>query len=1093
MEKFAERFTVQNPSVFPTADVAFILAFSIIMLNTDLHNPAIKEERRMTKDGFIRNNRGICDGQDLPSEFLMGIFDRIKRNPISLKEDEEARERYGDSTVATSLPSAISPAAFFTSPHEEADRTKETNFNKERDQIVRTTESLLRRRRISGTPESGKANRKPRSNGQGSKHHHVKYVRTEDSGLRDEYVSPMFEVTWGPALAAFSTAMESANGTVGALLAIATDDELEAAAMNAAETIEVCLTGFRFAICTAGLCGNDTARDAYMLALTRFSQLGTGILLEPRHVRCTQTILALARSDGELLGSSWEHVFKALSEINRFHQLFQLLARNNKAIAVAAERRRFRLQQRERRFREKEKRKAAKENSDTLDDSSSLGGSEDDFSYADSDLFSDSSDIDFHDDMSKKEIDEVNARTIYEAVSEGLIEAIYERSSSLSTAAVKEFVLQLCRVSRMEISNYGGQVGSDSNEVTLTQVHYRHHHSLLGDAEGFHHHQPNIYNLQKLVEVTHYNMDSRPRMVFADLWTLVSAHLTSTALHSNSAVAMYAVDSFRQLSIQYLQREELGVFEFQRRFLKSLETVMARCEVHTTKELLLKCVERLILMFGSPSDDKNRGGMLRSGWRPVLTVLGLAGRDRDKEIAKLGFSMLTAQLEPILTRENGNENDQAKALPGILLDERFVDLVDALLIYVEGPHEEMSLNCIDHLLTLSSFLADDSFALPLMKKRGGTKSTSFDEMDGETKDGNEELELWWPLLLGISKAIGDERKEVRSKSLDALLKIITTHFFPTTDSLKKEQNKEREIQLLQLIFRGILTPVLEFAELDLVGGRPPPLPDDFDRFLTGSKAAEGKVALPKTHSYWLDTTFDQFMDMCVSICLRAGEAFGEDVLLDEIFAMLNSCLLSDSGSLAVRGLRRLEQLLTGDLKASRVNDDTWATVSHMLRRCLKVRSLPKGPHSGISNGMSTASSTEEEDKVEDRLMNPELELKEAIREFIMEDNMLTDRRCIGSTAVMVIGSFLGGERLAKSLGLRWRLFLVAGLGKAIGDWEYAAKLIAENNTKLKPRVSIPYVLICRNYPMFMIITSPNRSFAQTVPVTSKPHCTVEST
>lgn len=32
----------QNPTVFPSADTAFILAFSIIMLNTDLHNPAIK-------------------------------------------------------------------------------------------------------------------------------------------------------------------------------------------------------------------------------------------------------------------------------------------------------------------------------------------------------------------------------------------------------------------------------------------------------------------------------------------------------------------------------------------------------------------------------------------------------------------------------------------------------------------------------------------------------------------------------------------------------------------------------------------------------------------------------------------------------------------------------------------------------------------------------------------------------------------------------------------------------------------------------------------------------------------------------------------
>jgi brefeldin A-inhibited guanine nucleotide-exchange protein len=87
MEKFAERFTKQTPEAFPTADAAFILAFSIITLNTDLHNPATKEDRRMIKEGFIRNDRGICDGKDLPEEMLNSIFDRLKRNPISLKEE----------------------------------------------------------------------------------------------------------------------------------------------------------------------------------------------------------------------------------------------------------------------------------------------------------------------------------------------------------------------------------------------------------------------------------------------------------------------------------------------------------------------------------------------------------------------------------------------------------------------------------------------------------------------------------------------------------------------------------------------------------------------------------------------------------------------------------------------------------------------------------------------------------------------------------------------------------------------------------------------------------------------------------------------
>eukprot|EP00957_Ditylum_brightwellii_P121998 9304381-Ditylum_brightwellii.AAC.1 len=66
----------------------------------------------------------------------------------------------------------------------------------------------------------------------------------QDTGLRDEYVMPIFDVTWGPLLAAFSTAMESANGMIGGLSAIAAEEELEDAAENASKSIEVCLPGF---------------------------------------------------------------------------------------------------------------------------------------------------------------------------------------------------------------------------------------------------------------------------------------------------------------------------------------------------------------------------------------------------------------------------------------------------------------------------------------------------------------------------------------------------------------------------------------------------------------------------------------------------------------------------------------------------------------------------------------------------------------------------------------------------------------------------------------------------------------------------------
>ena len=1033
MEKFAERFTEQNPEVFPTADVAFILAFSIIMLNTDLHNPAIKEDRRMTKEGFLRNNRGICDGQDLPEELLTSIFDRIKENPISLKEDDEARERAGDSSGnATSLPPGLSPATFFSSHYEDMDRARESNFQKERVHIVRTTESLLKRRRSHSVTETGKAASKSRVGK--APRQPQRFVVAEDSGLKDEYVSPMFDVTWGPALAAFSTAMESANGTMGSLISVASDEELELAAENAAETIEVCLTGFRFAIGTAGLCGNDVARDAYMLALAGFSQLGAGVLLEPRHIRCIQTMLSLAREDGELLFDSWEHVFKALSEVNRYHSIFHLMARNDRAAAAAAQRRKERMKVKENRRKEMERRRAAAEDGESVatDFTDESVMSDPDDSLAESDLFEDE-DFPLEEEMDSRAIDEANARSVYDAVSEVLIEGIFERSSSLSAAAVKVFVKQLCYVSTFEISVRSAHK-SDGKR------------SDSGSSSGkdqFHHSQPNIYCLQKLVEVSHYNMDSRPRLVFAELWTIVAEHLTNTALHSNPAVAMYAVDSFRQLSIQYLRRDELEVFEFQKRFLKPLEVVMSRSDQSSTKELLLNCVARLIQVFGEDSgniETKKKGG-LKSGWVPILQILGLAGQDNDEGISKLSSEILISAIENYLQEDTPTT---------VLLSEHFVETVNALLLFVEGPHDTISLGAIDQLLLLTRFLADSAIELPQLKRRTSGAVP--------LEQSKQELELWWPILLGLSRAVGDPRLAVRSKGLDSLEQIINTYFFPDdTGVCRLSESADENMQTLQLIFRGVLTPILEFAETGVdADDAIPALPEDFEMFLLET------AKIPKTHTEeaveetlfsgtsWLETTFDMFLDVCVSICLRSVKTFYDPSLIDEVFAILNNCLNSDCGSVAVRGLNRLEQFVTSDLDTQLQTDDVWATVSHMLRRCLTVRGLP--PPAPVAASPDSPPAEE-----------AEAEYQMAVQEFIAEEKHTVNRRYVGSNAALIVGLLLTNDRFA--VALRWRLFLIAGLGRGIVEWGQAASILQENEKKKRKReeqMARPYVTLIAN-------------------------------
>lgn len=60
-QAFSQRYCVCNTDSirnFRSADTFFILAFAIIMLNTDLHSPNVKSERRMKLDDFIKNLSG---------------------------------------------------------------------------------------------------------------------------------------------------------------------------------------------------------------------------------------------------------------------------------------------------------------------------------------------------------------------------------------------------------------------------------------------------------------------------------------------------------------------------------------------------------------------------------------------------------------------------------------------------------------------------------------------------------------------------------------------------------------------------------------------------------------------------------------------------------------------------------------------------------------------------------------------------------------------------------------------------------------------------------------------------------------------------
>ncbi|KFK26192.1 hypothetical protein AALP_AA8G214600 [Arabis alpina] len=83
IEAFSERFYEQQSSeIFASKDTVHILCYSLIMLNTDQHNPQVK--KKMTEDEFIRNNRAINAGKDLPREYLSELFQSISSNAFAL-------------------------------------------------------------------------------------------------------------------------------------------------------------------------------------------------------------------------------------------------------------------------------------------------------------------------------------------------------------------------------------------------------------------------------------------------------------------------------------------------------------------------------------------------------------------------------------------------------------------------------------------------------------------------------------------------------------------------------------------------------------------------------------------------------------------------------------------------------------------------------------------------------------------------------------------------------------------------------------------------------------------------------------------------
>nr|XP_006815988.1 PREDICTED: IQ motif and SEC7 domain-containing protein 2-like [Saccoglossus kowalevskii] len=112
MEAFGQRYCMCNPqfvSRFNNPDTVFILAFAIIMLNTDQHNPNVKPERKMKLEDFVKNLRDIDNGDDVDRELLVGIYERIRRSEFQPGVDHVTQVRKLEESIVGNKPILAEP------------------------------------------------------------------------------------------------------------------------------------------------------------------------------------------------------------------------------------------------------------------------------------------------------------------------------------------------------------------------------------------------------------------------------------------------------------------------------------------------------------------------------------------------------------------------------------------------------------------------------------------------------------------------------------------------------------------------------------------------------------------------------------------------------------------------------------------------------------------------------------------------------------------------------------------------------------------------------------------------------------------------
>ncbi|KAK4436076.1 Brefeldin A-inhibited guanine nucleotide-exchange protein 5, partial [Sesamum alatum] len=272
-----------------------------------------------------------------------------------------------------------------------------------------------------------------------------------------------------------------------------------------------------------------------------------------------------------------------------------------------------------------------------------------------------------------------------------------------------------------------------------------------------------VFSLQKVVEISYYNM-ARIRMVWARIWSVLAHHFIFAGSHPDEKVAMYAIDSLRQLAMKYLERAELANFTFQNDILKPFVVLIRSSRSDSIRRLIVDCIVQMI---------KSKVGSIKSGWRSVFMIFTAAADDDSEPIVESAFE----NVEQVVLEHF----DQ-------VVGDCFMDCVNCLIGFANNKSSHrISLKAIALLRICEDRLAEGLIPGGALKP--------IDTTVDETCDVTEHY--WFPMLAGLSDLTSDPRAEVRNCALEVLFDLLN------------ERGSKFSTSFWENIFQRVLFPIFD--------------------------------------------------------------------------------------------------------------------------------------------------------------------------------------------------------------------------------------------------------------------------------------------